>query len=336
MNGRLDAGQVDGVLALMNTTQAAEARQAARLTRIRQSRVLEGAATRLLDVLALVEAGIDFVEEEDVRFISPAELNDRLADLERELREAVLEGSQRSAGVPHVALAGLPNAGKSTLFNALAGAERAIVSPVLGTTRDVLSAEVGAAGHRFVLQDCAGLGAALDELDAAAHLAAERTAEQADLVLWVHAADAPWNPGEMTVLASVVPTRRIVVLSKADLARGPRENGLPEQIAPGEVVRVSAATGEGLAALRSRVLETLARTAQSVAPIALEANIRTACAGLSRARELALRAGERGLPEADLIALELRSAHEVLAGQLAQPIDEAILERVMTQFCVGK
>ncbi len=352
--GKLDAGQVESVLTLMQTEQEAAVRQAARLAREEQRKRLSGVATRLTDLLALIEAGIDFVEEEDVRLIGPAEVVRRIDGLVADLGAVEAGRGERRAGLAHVALVGLPNAGKSTLFNALVGYERAIVSPVLGTTRDVLSAEVEVAGQRCVLQDCAGLGATVDDLDAAAHLAAERAAEQADVVVWVHAADEAWDARETAALERIGPERRLVVWSKAELARDTTrdaECGAPpateDEANPGRsgaaglaaregAVAVSVATGAGLPELRARLARAVERVA-AAPPAEREADVRNVMAALGRARRLVAESPSAAqLRSPELVALELRAAHDALDEELGRPLDEAILERVMTQFCVGK
>ena len=128
------------------------------------------------------------------RGIAADELVQRLSALrERLARECAPDAGASQAGRWCVALVGRPNAGKSTLFNALLGRERAIVSPILGTTRDVLTAELEVEGVPILLQDCAGLGDSEDALDLASYAATDRAAEQADLVLWVHPHLEPWR-----------------------------------------------------------------------------------------------------------------------------------------------
>ena len=187
--GKLEAEQVEDVLALISTDcQSAELRT----LRARRASIaaLESALReKILKLLSLVEAGIDFVEEDDIHFISSAQMQVALAEALAMLPDCGLHDRHIFyAAKPHIALAGPPNAGKSTLFNTLLDCERAIVSPVLGTTRDVLSAEIDIGGLSVVLQDCAGLGRTENELELASHLASEHVAAQADLVLWLHPA----------------------------------------------------------------------------------------------------------------------------------------------------
>jgi tRNA modification GTPase len=327
--GKLGLEQVEDVLATISADQDSEQRQQRRVQQARLQTRRAGIREKIADLLALIEAGIDFAEEEDVRFLSAEGLRHALDELLPELVEcsSAVAGSAR-LGRPHVAIVGLPNAGKSTLFNSLLGYERAIVSPVLGTTRDVLSAEMAVDGVQILLQDCAGLGRAADDLALAAHLAAERNAAQADLILWVQAWDAPWDSDAAAVLNGVPPQRRILVLSKSDLAAdGLIQPRIPSEL--GEPARVSAASGEGLAALRSRIGEGVSRI--PVQPPA-DSSLPAVGAAVARARSLA---DSAGLEQPELIALELRGAYEHLE-QTAEGIVEELLGRLFSEFCIGK
>ncbi|MEW6198191.1 MAG: GTPase [Planctomycetota bacterium] len=332
--GRLEADQVEGILDLMRASEAGSARRAARVARRSVQRDLAAAAERLTDLLARVEAGIDFVDEEDVRFVTPTEIVewvDGILDVLKSLDRGVSD--EHHAARPHVALVGLPNAGKSTLFNALLGHERALVSPVLGTTRDVLSAEVELAGVHVILQDCAGLGASTTELELATHQATEDASRQADLVLWVHATDMPWDERESVACAEIAPERRVLVLSKTDV-RGPTAATYPRSTFA-EVVELSAVCGMGLEHLREVVARRLRARPPTVPTTVGTGEVRAARAALQRARALAGDDSDR-LSSPELLAVELRTAHGILAEQLSRPLDEELLQRIFGQFCVGK
>ncbi len=323
--GKLAPRQVEGVLALLEAGQAATLRQAARALCTRAADERSAVRERLLDLLARVEAGIDFVDEEDVRFISQEELRAGLEEVRAALATPV--APPRGAALPHVALVGRPNAGKSTLFNALVGAERALVSPIVGTTRDVLTAEIDCAGVRCRLQDCAGLGRTADELARAAYRAARRAAAQADVVLWVHPADEAWSPEEAAAAAAIAGGKGVLVLSKSD------------RVAPGRVERaelggvfaacvaVSARTGAGLSELRAALAAAL-RTGGETPGVGADDDARRA------AREAVERALAAAAPE--IVALELREAVSALAPATAASVDEAVLSRIFTRFCIGK
>lgn len=332
LNGRLSEAGVESVFSRIHAEDQASARAGQRRRDARTRQRVARCTERLEQLLAAIEAGIDFAEEEDVRFTTPAEVRATIDELLAELRELEgLAGAAGRAGRPHVALVGLPNAGKSTLFNALVGFERAIVSPIVGTTRDVLSAEIRLRGMDVVLQDSAGLGAAEQELELAAYHATEKAAGQADLVLWVHDSSAGWDERERRVLAGLDAERRLLVLTKADAAPDAPE---PEGLRFCGCVRVSALRGSGLEELK-RELERALRSSQAAAGLSEPDDLRAAAAALASARALADGEGA-DLERAELVAFELRAAHARIAGYEGGRLAEAVLSRIFSRFCIGK
>ncbi|MBW7907221.1 MAG: 50S ribosome-binding GTPase [Phycisphaerae bacterium] len=331
-NGKLRGADVQRVFDLIHAADAAAAREAARTSAGVHGDRLARLGARLLDLVAELEAGIDFVDEEDVRFVTAEQLAGHLAEIERELRELSASSAARNlAALPHVALAGLPNAGKSTLFNALLGQERAIVSPVIGTTRDVLSAELDLAGLRCVLQDTAGLGAAADELELSAHLAAEGAADTADLVLWVHEAGAPWPPAEIAACDRIPADRRLLVLSKVDQCCPGDSRQDAGEVGFGEPCRVSSLSGRGMQDLADRIRgELFARAASRGAG---EVGLEAVSVEIRQAVE---HVRNRALAEPELVALTLREAWNRLSIANSEPTDEQVLTRILARFCLGK
>jgi tRNA modification GTPase len=332
LNGKLASTDVARVLALIHADDAQAARRAARSAGPERAAALLAVSDELLDLLALIEAGIDFADEEDVRFITAPQVAARLAALRPRLAALLHRAAPQQPARPHVALAGLPNAGKSTLFNALLGRQRAIVSPVIGTTRDVLSAELTIGGVALILQDCAGLGHTPDELELAAHCAAEQAAAQADLVLWVHPAGAAWDEREAVACARIPASRRLLVLTKLDAASAEaRMDGAPEFA---DRVAISAETGAGLPELRAVLARHLGERSVG-ADGADAAHLAAAGAALDRAAALAGADGP-ALNSGELVALELRLALDGLRHAASEPLTEAVLGRIFGQFCVGK
>ncbi len=334
INGRMSAAQVERVLELMRARDETGLRQAARAQRDSRSECLQAIVEKLTTLLARLEAGLDFAEEEDVRFVTAAEVLGVIDAALTDLLSVGALGVDRRAARPHIALVGPPNAGKSTLFNALLGRQRAIVSPVLGTTRDVLSAELSLKGITVVLQDCAGLGGDCEELDLATHLATERAARQADLVLWLHPLDQPWDGPAIRVCSTLPPGRRLLVYSKADLPAHWAARPPPLDFA--EVLEVSAASGAGLSELRERLAALVATIVTSGMPADSAAEVTAAKLALERARD-ALREADTGdAAGAELVSLELREAIEALGAKQSRPLDELLLDRIFSEFCVGK
>jgi tRNA modification GTPase len=181
------------------------------------------------------------------------------------------------------------------------------------------------------VQDCAGLGESSDELELATHVATERAAQQADLVLWVHAAAEPWTTRETTACERIPPERRLLVLSKIDLTDDARPNA-PAPLRFAATTKVSALAGTGIEPLRAAIAAELRQLPASALQDGQQDSSARVVAALRAARATALHAPES--PE--LVALELRAAGDGLTEFLRQPLDEEVLDRIFSQFCVGK
>ncbi|MFN4243101.1 MAG: tRNA modification GTPase [Tepidisphaerales bacterium] len=346
LNGRLDLTAAEGVAA---TIAAADARQLAAAGQLRSGvllRTLEPVTDKLAEWLARVEAGIDF-SDEDVRFITPAELAAGIDDLLVQLREVVARGRRFGvlAAVPRIVLAGPPNAGKSTLLNALAGRPRAVASPVAGTTRDRLEARIRLPRGEAVLTDTAGLpdasappstpgsSIAEDPLTPAMLAAARQAITAADVLAWVVPADGS--------VPDVPPPRPPDLLIRTMADRLPDATAArpfaPLTGAPAEAPSflVSALTGEGLDRLREALDEMcfgrpggdgLALTARHLQ------HLHAALDELSATRQSIA----SGQPVDELTALSLRAALDSLGHISGAVSPDDVLGRVFATFCIGK
>jgi len=324
LNSKLSAAQAEGVLGLIHAADGVTARQASRLARGTGGREIDLLREELLDLLARLEAGIDFVDEDDVRFITAAEMRERIDQILGKLpRSETFNRRERL----HVVLAGLPNAGKSSLFNALVGSQRTIVSPIAGTTRDVIAAEIEVNEIGIVLQDSAGVAAAAaDELGIAANRAADTAIETAEIVLWVHDAARPWSEEELRLLA-VTPTERVVhVASKIDLASVAPVPGLDAS-----VVATSVKSRCGLDSLRSEI----ASRARTLSTSPSDSRISVIAAGMGRVQDL-IGWEETEISHPELVAMEIRTVLDVLSNVREPAVVEAVLGAIFSKFCIGK
>ena len=318
LEGHLDLAQAEAVADLIDASSQEAARGALRSLSGEFSAAVDALRSQLVELRALTEAQLDFPEEE----LDGAHREDaakRLAGVQTAL-EVVLrqskQGSLLRSGV-HVVLAGAPNVGKSSLLNRLAGEERAIVTPIPGTTRDALRETIHIDGLAVVLVDTAGLRESSDELEKLGMARTQSELERADVVLVVHDLSAPDT-------AAPAGARRIDVYNKVDLR--------PGFAAPAGAVAVSAKTGQGLGDLRAAIVRAAgwSSTGESVF-LARERHLRA----LAAAKEhLARAAAEKARWE--LFAEELRLAHEQLSTITGAFTADDLLGEIFGRFCIGK
>lgn len=339
-SGRIGLTQAEGVAATIAARSDAELRAASMLRGGSLGRLAHELADELATALSLVEAGIDFTDEEDVVAITPGDLHERLASLhqrlERTLNRSV--GMEQLEAIPWVALTGPTNAGKSALFNALLGHERAVVSDIAGTTRDVLmeplAIDVNGQKSEVMLIDLAGADDDPSRINKLMQDAAHDARARAELVLCcVPVGDAP--PEETS-------PETVVVRTKVDRAHGEEAQAGP-YLGFGGSISVSAMTGEGIDELRELIADRLADRAVTLAGdlIALgprhEAAMQSASENIDQAISLTepIRM-ESALRDPELVASTMRAALNDLASLAGDITPDDVLGRIFSTFCVGK
>jgi tRNA modification GTPase len=359
--GRIDLVQAEAVLGVIEAGSSTELETALGQLAGGISRRIGEVREQLLLHLADLEAGLDFVEE-DIEFVHRDELLARL-DAGREfLADLVAQSENRmqSTGRGRVVLAGLPNAGKSTLFNRLVKEEAALVSPLAGTTRDYLSATMEHAGMSWELIDTAGWESPRDGIDSAAGLLRDEQVHQADLIVWCTPADLPPEQTEENrrlldacrtgaTAVSAVPTEAGASTEAVEpgmhgsQSRGTRQvleirtkADCIEREMPGEIPSVSAATSEGIDRLLEAIVSRLSDESSASEIIGSTAarcgeSLRHALAAIERARELV----EFGAGD-ELISVELREVLHHLGRIVGEVYTDDILDRIFSRFCIGK
>ncbi len=337
LSGRLDLTQAEAVLEVIRARTETHLQVAAAHLHGGLGRRLAERRQDLLDLLARVEAALDFPEEAGE--LPPASIReglDRHQAALKALAETYEAGRLLREGLL-VVIAGRPNVGKSSLLNRLLDMERAIVTEIPGTTRDLVEESITLGGVVVRFSDTAGLRPAQDRLEA---LGIERTRErlrQADLVLYLVDASHPLPPADRAALAELAGQPGLVVLNKIDLPGSLAEAELPDLTA-WPLTKISAKTGQGIPALRQEIVaQALGGGLKVAGEVVTQArhheHLRQCLAYLSQAREL-LTAQEK--PPWELVALELGSAIHELGEITGEEVGEAILDRIFGQFCLGK
>jgi tRNA modification GTPase len=332
--GRIDLTRAEGVLALVQSTNEAQARAARALLFGGLEARVAAAREELVDARTLCEASLDF-DPDDAGHVPEEELRTRMQRIGLALEEALGFETQRAgrSGLPRVVLAGAPNAGKSALFNALAGEERALVSDHAGTTRDVLEAPIEVGGQTIRLIDTAGLDAAAPgSVDAEAQALARSAQTDADVVVWVIDARRTDREALETERASFGDRPVCAAWNKVDLTPGPP----PDWVSGlGEVALVSARTGEGLDRLKSVIGGLVAESGGG--GIERETLVRHRGAIERAARELdSARASLAAGLALELVAEHLRQACDALDDVSGATTAEDVLDRIFARFCLGK
>ena len=337
LSGRLDLTQAEAVRDLIDAQTLTQARQAASQMGGALSHRVAPIKQSLVELIALLEAGIDFTED-DVDVTPPAEIARRIDELVRPLD--ALEASFARGRIVHdgltLAIVGRPNAGKSSLFNRLVERDRAIVTAMPGTTRDLVTERISLAGIPLELVDTAGLREAprgyLEEAEQIGITRSREAFADAALVLIVLDATQPLNDEERALLAAVEGRPALVAINKSDLAAAEDHTSAWPHIAAHPT---SALTGEGIPALRDRILA-LATGGAALEP-GLLTNLRQHKAVTTTLAALtdAANANATSIPH-EMILLDLYRALWALDSLTGQTTSDDILNLIFSTFCIGK
>jgi tRNA modification GTPase len=330
LNDKLDLTQAESVADLIEANTAQAARSAMRSLRGEFSKKIHVLVDELIHLRMLVEAMLDFPEEEvDSSNIAQRDalLKDILQKLQHTL-DTAKQGSLLREGA-HIVIAGQPNVGKSSLLNCLSGEEVALVSDIPGTTRDVIRQTIQIRGVQLHVMDTAGLRETQDEVESMGIERTRHTLHRADLILLLLDANKGVTAADESILAGLpADIPRLLVFNKADLLNGAAASAS----VGGASISVSARTGAGLEALRSKLLEMIGwRDQESGAFMARERHLRA----LALARRH-LEQAQGQLACAELFAEELRLAQRALDEITGEFTPDDLLGEIFARFCIGK
>lgn len=326
LNGRIDLSRAEAVMRLISAESNRAARAALRQLSGGADSFIQKAQADLLSILSGVAAALDYPEE--ISFEEAAgEMASAALALADTLDNACDERGARilENGLEAV-LCGRPNVGKSSLLNALARQERAIVTDLPGTTRDVIRADVRLNGLLVHLSDTAGLREDADTVERIGVDRARKTIRGADVVLAVLDASRPLAPEDEALLRDTEGAPRVIVLNKCDLSPVLRPADFENAVA------VSAVTGEGMAALEEKIAAYGANAGQSALTQARHMALARQAADALRRAAACAQAGEA----IDIAAVELHEALHLLGRVTGEEVDEKLLDDIFSNFCVGK
>lgn len=326
VNGRIDLPQAEAVRDLIDATTVYQARIAAQQVEGSVSRRIRPIKERLLELISLLEAGIDFAED-DVSVASNEQILARLSPIEEDLSKLAATfayGKLVHSGIT-LAIVGRPNVGKSSLFNRLLEQDRAIVTDIPGTTRDLVSEVASIDGIPVKFVDTAGIRAGNDVVE---NLGIERSYQamaDADVTVVIFDLSAPVTAEDNALLDRAKRQGRYVLAgNKADLPRAAEM--------PSDYVAVSALSGEGIANLRRQIAPAVAREgAGFITSIRHEQLLRESLAALKQARS----AIEFGIPH-EMLLLDLYAALRPIDAITGATTADDILNRIFSTFCIGK
>jgi tRNA modification GTPase len=331
LNDKLDLAQAESVVDLIDAATTQAARGALRSLRGEFSSKIQKLSAMLVELRTLVEATLDFPEEE-IDFLKQFDAEKRLRDLRTEV-DAVLEASKQGSLLRegmHIVLAGQPNVGKSSLLNRMAGEELAIVTDIPGTTRDAIRQVIDIGGIPAHIIDTAGLREARDPVETLGIARTWAAIEKADLVLLLIDARHGETPADRDILGRLPQGLRCIrVMNKIDLV--PRAAGV-EHAAGGLTVGLSAKTGEGVDLLRSSLLEVVGWHGSGEGLfMARERHVQALLQGKTHLARAASVSGQQ-----ELMAEELRLAQERLSAVTGEFSTDDLLDEIFSRFCIGK
>jgi len=335
LNGRLDLAQAEAVIDVIRSRSEAACSVAMRQLEGRLSQAIHQFRTEISDLLALVEAHIDFPEE-DIDFPALTQLLD-LGNGIRQRMEGLLatfdEGRVLREGLS-VLILGRPNVGKSSLLNALLGEARAIVTDVPGTTRDTIEESISLRGLPLRLVDTAGIRDTTDPVEAEGVLRAQHKVASADLVLLVIDGSVGVADEDLLALSACRSARLLLVVNKADLPQVPPGGPFVEL----PTVAVSTHTGVGLDELVRRIVGSFSSSVGADGRETLLLSDRRHRDALFRARDGMSRfcSATASSVSLELLAIELRGSLESLGEITGETTPDEILERIFSRFCIGK
>ncbi|MBH8575298.1 tRNA uridine-5-carboxymethylaminomethyl(34) synthesis GTPase MnmE [Nostocaceae cyanobacterium CENA369] len=337
LNGRLDLTQAEGIADLVGARSPQAAQTALAGLQGKLAHPIRQLRANCLDILAEIEARIDFEEDlpplDDKVIIS--EIENIAAEINR-LLETKDKGELLRTGLK-VAIVGRPNVGKSSLLNAWSRSDRAIVTDLPGTTRDVVESQLVVGGIPVQVLDTAGIRETIDRVEKIGVERSRRAASAADLVLLTIDASAGWTAGDREIYEQVQHRPLILVLNKIDLVENGRTKSLEYPSNINYAVQTAAAQNQGIDDLEKSILKIIRLEKVQAADMDLAINQRQAAA-LTKAK-ISLKQVQATIAQQlplDFWTIDLRGAIQALGEITGEEVTESVLDRIFSRFCIGK
>lgn len=338
LNGRIDITRAEAVIDIIDAQSEMGLKVAARQLRGMLAQEIETMRQNLLDVAATVDAMIDFPEE-NLGDLSPAALRDRVAATASAVHRLIISHKQTvlyKAGIQAV-IVGKPNVGKSSLLNALVGDARAIVTPLPGTTRDMIHETIHVQGIPVHLHDTAGIHPDGDHIE---NIGMEMTLTKmadSDIVLLVLDQSSALDERDLSLIDRIRQKNVITVLNKSDLPQGVSDSSVQSLLPAAHIVRVSALLHQGIDTLGQAIGRTIVHDAHELPSHALLTHTRhkRALESIHSALTVALDGLENGRA-LELVAIDLRTALDALGHLTGETMTDDVLDTIFSRFCIGK
>ncbi|MBI5181173.1 MAG: tRNA uridine-5-carboxymethylaminomethyl(34) synthesis GTPase MnmE [Nitrospirae bacterium] len=338
LNGRIDLAQAEAVMDIISSKTDDSLRLAVNQLSGILSKKVNAIREELISIIASVEASIDFVDE-DIEFISRDEMGKRIKRAVDEIEALITtadEGRIYKEGIA-TAIIGRPNVGKSSLLNALLKEERAIVTPVPGTTRDVIEEWVNIKGMPLRILDTAGIRHTEDIVEIEGVKRSREAIKMADIILLLIDGSVKLNEEDKRLMEEIRDKKLIVLLNKSDLPSLVKKNDIEKALPEKEIVSISALTGEGVDSLKAVIHELLFKGGITAGERPIITNLRhkTALEKTKSSLENLQNSLKENMSE-EFLAVDLRAALNALGEITGETATEDILNRIFEEFCVGK
>ena len=337
-NGKIDLVQAEAVQSAIAADNALSMKLAARHLEVALSKKIQSWQKELTAITAIFEAAVDFPEE-GLSFAKEEEIQPRLQTVLHEMQtllDSFSDGKKLEEGLS-CCLIGSPNAGKSSLLNALLRKDRAIVTKEAGTTRDLLEETLKIGPYSFSLIDTAGIRKAENIVEKEGILRSKKAAKDADFILLVIDSSKPLDPETLLLMEKADPEKTLLVWNKKDLGKDPYQQGkngsfptFPHQIA------LSAKTAEGVEELKKRLETLLWNAPPENYSLMLSKKRHKSCLEKAAQYVQTVADGLCTLPAFELFAIDLKEALHLLSNMIGSNVTEDVLSSIFSQFCVGK